>query len=272
MTNFLFWNVARNNLAVEIANAARENDVDVLILAENQIGDVPLLDRLNDSVGNRPYISPFNPSNKLSFYTRYNLHSLTPVFDEGGIAVRSLRLPIGPEILLVALHLPSKLHRSQAEQTIYSTRVSDAIVNAEIEAKHQNSIVIGDLNMNPFEDGVVAAHGIHAVADRAIALEMSRVVDGDVRSYFYNPMWGRLGDETSGPPGTYFRRGGEINLFWHTFDQVLLRPSMIKYYSSNSLRVVTSIAGQSLLTSGRINANISDHLPVFLNLELERGT
>jgi hypothetical protein len=97
------------------------------------------------------------------------------------------------------------------------------------------------------------------------------MVDGEDRKFFYNPMWGRYGDETHGPPGTYYRRGGQISPFWHIFDQVLLRPSLLQYYSSNAVEIVGEIGGRSLLRDGRINQSISDHLPIFLRLEVEHG-
>ncbi len=272
MANFLFWNVGGNELLDEIAALCLENDVDVLILAEYPVNPVSaaLLHKLN--VGPRVYTCPLDPSLKITFVSRYPLGSLTPIYDEGGISIRKVTPPLGLDVLLVALHMPSKLYMSREEQTINSVRLAEAITAAETKVGHSNSILIGDLNMDPYEDGVVAADGLHAVMDKSIALELSRFVGGKARSFFYNPMWSRIGDETLyGPPGTYFRRGGQISPFWHTFDQVLLRPSLLEYYSPSALRVITKIGQRDLLSAGRIDASISDHLPILLGLEVERS-
>ena len=154
---------------------------------------------------------------------------------------------------------------------MHAVRVADAIRDAEDRVGHENSLIMGDLNMDPYEDGVTAADCLHGVMDKNIALQFARTVDGKSRTFFYNPMWDRLGDETNGPPGTYFRRGGQISAFWHTFDQVLLRPSLLAYYSPSALRVITNIGSRDLLQGGRIDRALSDHLPVLLSLNLERG-
>jgi hypothetical protein len=270
MTNFLFWNVGQKSIADEIALACHENDVDVLILAECPLPPVLLLLKLNVGAS-QVYIAPFNASPRLAFFIRYPNSSFRPLLDEGGVAIRQIQPPVGVEVLLVALHLPSKLHRSATEQTLFAVRVADFIRDAEARAGHSNSLVIGDLNMDPYEDGMTAAVGFHGVMDKSIALQLARTVDGEKRNFFYNPMWNRLGDETSGPPGTYYRRGGQISHFWHTFDQVLLRPSLLAYYSSSALRVLTRIGNRDLLASNHIDASVSDHLPVFLGLALEKG-
>lgn len=92
--------------------------------------------------------------------------------------------------------------------------------------------------MNPFEAGIVGAGGFHAVMDRAIALKRSRVFQKKERNFFYNPMWGCFGDATPGPPGTYYYRGGMVSYFWNIFDQILIRPDLLEYYSDNQITVL----------------------------------
>ena len=70
----------------------------------------------------------------------------------------------------------------------------EMIKRAEEKAGHRHTIVIGDLNMSPFEPGMVAANGFHAVSDKNIAAKGSRVVQGTEFDFFYNPMWSCLGD------------------------------------------------------------------------------
>lgn len=82
--------------------------------------------------------------------------------------------------------------------------------------------------------------------DRSIAMEGARTVNGQRRKFFYNPMWSHYGDEPSGPPRTYFYRGSRpITHFWHMFDQVLLRLSLLEYYAPDALQIVTMIGGRS---------------------------
>jgi hypothetical protein len=84
-------------------------------------------------------------------------------------------------------------------------------------------------------------------------------------------MWSRLGDESEGPTGTYYRAAAHIaDYYWHTFDQVLLRPDLLPFYKKNNLKILTTINGTELLRSRGLDRSISDHLPVLLTLETER--
>ena len=75
-------------------------------------------------------------------------------------------------------------------------------------------MLVGDLNMNPFEDGLVKTTGLHSVMSKSKAKEFSRVVQGRTYPFFYNPMWNLLGDETQGPPGTYYYSSSEHKAFF----------------------------------------------------------
>jgi hypothetical protein len=271
MTNFLFWNTKRSDLSALVVTACREHEIDVLILAECGFATVSLVEALNERNDGGTYLAPFDLPTRLKFISRYPPGSVSMVHDDGGIAARRLRPPKGVELLVVGAHLPSKLWRTRHEQAHYARDVVQKIRDLEVKMGHTNTVVIGDLNMDPFEEGMLAADGFHAVMDQSIAMKISRTVDGKERDFFYNPMWGRFGDETHGPCGTFYRRGGSISSFWHMFDQVLLRPSLLQYYSPSALRILDEIGGRCLLKDGRIDTSISDHLPIFLHLDVERG-
>jgi endonuclease/exonuclease/phosphatase family metal-dependent hydrolase len=75
---------------------------------------------------------------------------------------------------LRATFLASKLFRGPADQYHAARSLREKIVEAEDSAGHQNSLLIGDFNMNPFEEGMNAADGLHGVMDKQIAERMSR--------------------------------------------------------------------------------------------------
>ena len=82
-------------------------------------------------------------------------------------------------------------------------------------------------------------------------------------------MWSRLGDESEGQIGThYYTKSGMIEYFWHTLDQVLLRPSLLPFYNQNNLKVIDEINGQSLIERGKISNQFSDHLPLLIKLAI----
>lgn len=148
------------------------------------------------------------------------------------------------------------------------------IREAEKSEGHNRTLLIGDFNMDPFDKGMFHANGLHAVMDKSIALTKKRVFKREDFFFFYNPMWSRIGDESHGPPGTYFlNRSGRIqNRFWSMFDQVLIRPELLPYYESKNLHVIESINNRSILRNGKPDTTISDHLPLIITMTTENGT
>jgi hypothetical protein len=265
--NLLFWNINKKPLANEIKSLCDCYNVDILILAENEMQDRDILPILNQN-SNRIFIAPFNPSTKISFYTR--IHDFELICDsEYWGSIRKIIHPSGIEILLVAVHIKSKLRSNEEEQAALSTRINKEINKYEQQQGHTRTIVIGDFNMNPFETGMVSADGFHGVMDKQTALKNSRIIQGQKRKYFYNPMWSRLGDESEGQTGThYYNSSGMIEYFWHTLDQVLLRPSLLPFYHQNNLKVIDEINGQSLIKRGKVLKYFSDHLPIMVKLTI----
>jgi len=272
MANFLFWNLNKKPLKEEIIQLCHYHEVDILILAESDLPESDLLDELNRDLTSE-FNLPFNLSPKLSFFIRFPLDCFEPVLDEGGIAIRMLSPPIGLDILIIAVHLPSKLHYKEVDQVFECTRLIKTIEEAEHKVGHRRTVVVGDFNMNPFEVGFISSDGLHAVMDKRIAKKISRKVQGEKRNFFYNPMWGRLGDTSFGPPGTFFYNdSSHVCYFWNTFDQVILRPQILPYFKESSLEILSSVAGRSLLKeTGTPDRSVgSDHLPILFKIEIER--
>lgn len=267
--NILFWNLNKKSLIDELRSISQE--CDVVVLAESPLSDASVLKVLNVN-RERKFQLPLNLSTRLKIYVRLNRKAVLSLTDSGGVAIRLITPPLGLDFILVAVHLPSKLHYSPADHSLLSVRLSNAIYEAESRVGHERTIVIGDFNMNPFEDGLVSADGLHAVMDRSTAMREKRIVQGEERKFFYNPMWSRFGDLTKGPPGTYhYSNSGQVCFFWNTFDQVLLRPSLLKYFREEDLKVITNFNGTNLLSVvGKPDKiKYSDHLPIVINLKTE---
>jgi hypothetical protein len=164
------------------------------------------------------------------------------------------------------VHIPSKLYRTGEEQTIISGRIVKKITEYEQSQGHTRTLVIGDFNMNPFETGLVSPDGFHGVMDKQIAMREKKIVQGEEKQFFYNPMWSRLGDGSVGCAGTYYYDKNMINFFWNTFDQVLIRPSLLPCFHHNDLHVIDKVNEISLLKSGKISKQFSDHLPIMIKL------
>ena len=244
----------------------------VMVLAECRIPIADLLVALNKEgiytyqlLRNRIELQP----SKLVLVSRLPRVATRSLAGIPEVAVYRVRPLEGEELLLVAVHLPSKLHLSDMAQALLTTRLPSLIAAAERSAKHQRTVVIGDLNMDPFEPGVTSSETLHAVMDRRVALREARQVQGQRRSLFYNPMWSRLGDGTPGPPGTYYRAAsGPLSNYWYTLDQVLIRPGLLANFKDENLVVLTQAGPIDLLSETGIpnTAIASDHLPLLFKI------
>jgi hypothetical protein len=266
-----FWNVAHKVALETIAAFAHEADADILILADNDISNHGLVLALNAGV-NRFYFPDPLQSGRLTIFARFLQNPSDLIRDDDYVAIRHYRIPPGESFLVVAAHLPSKRNRSADDQVQLATRIGRLIREAEEKVSHRRTVLIGDLNMNPFEAGVVGSEGLHAIMDRNIASRDTRRVLGEDRLFFYNPMWSFFGDHGAGSHGTYFYDSGkEVNYYWHIFDQVLIRPSLLKYIDKDSVRIMTEVAGINLLTENRRpdRRTHSDHLPLVCRLNLK---
>jgi len=197
--------------------------------------------------------------------------TLRPVLETNRSTIRELSLPGLTTILLAVTHFQSKRNWSDDSQAIEMTLFSSEILQAEKDAQHSRTVLVGDLNMNPFDVGLVSAAALNAVMTREIALRGSRIVAGRSYPYFYNPMWGHFGDADENPPGTYYYDGSEHKtVFWNIFDQVLLRPELVDVFQNESLKILSTDGTNSFLSNrGHPDRTVaSDHLPIIFKLNL----
>ena len=275
MTVLMFWNVGRRDNAHAIGELCREYDVDIVLLAEAETPSARLTSEINEAIGLGRTVRelPRPVKSRIRALTRYDSGFVTPRFDDGRVKMLELRQPIGLPLLIVAVHLPSKLWTNDDDQRYRVRQLRSDIAAQEAQIGHKNTVIIGDLNANPFEDALTAADGLHAVMDKQVALRPPRTVQGRDWDYFYNPMWSRLGDESVGPPGTCWRAGSSlVNHFWNTFDQVLLRPGLLPCYDPARLVIPDQVGGRPILRPSEGSPALSDHLPVVIDLAIEKET
>ena len=262
--NFLFWNCGRSRLGRTISKLAHQHEIDVIVLAEVTDTPAQLLAELNK---NSSFLFDFSQGQckKICMFTRFPGEWATPVHEASRYTIRRLCLPAKEEVLLVAAHLPSPLHLSESSRNASCADLAYDIRRVERQEQHTRTILVGDLNVNPFDAGAVNASGLHGVISRHIAAAGSRTVDGQDYPFFYNPMWSLYGDQTAGPPATYhYRAPGHNALFWHMYDQVMIRRDLIDGFNPNSLRIIDTDGFTSFLSKVGVpdKDKFSDHLPI----------
>jgi hypothetical protein len=270
MLTFLFWNLNRKSLDTSIASIALKHEIDVFMFTELTTDPAKLLACLNEKNTEYFYV-PKLGCEKIELFTRFPAKYINPVFETDRLTIRRLALPGLMEILVAIIHFPSKMFWTDSSQAAECTLLSNRIQNQEETVGHARTIVVGDFNMNPFEDGMVNAIGLNSVMCQDIARRERRTVQGVTYPFFYNPMWNFFGDALSRPFGTYYYERSEHKAyFWNIFDQVLVRPALLDRFHLQSLTILNHDGINSLVAEQGIPdcKKSSDHLPISFQLSL----
>ncbi len=295
MLTFLFWNMGGRTEEVDLPRRARGREgrlasilskltdrhaVDLLILAECPLPAADVLKAINAGPG-EPFRDP-DPNSlcpRIAIFPRFSGRFMKLRDESEKYTCREVRLSGRPTFNLLAVHFGSKLFRDDESQAQAMPGFS-GIIRA-LEKQHDRTLVVGDLNMNPFETGMVSAEGLNAVMSREVAGAGHRQIDSVDHPFFYNPMWSHFGDSTHDlfppgsdqhePPGTcYYSSSRSKWFFWNMFDQVLVRPSLLPYFQPTRLRILVTDGTTPLITDrGRPDRSaVSDHLPLLFQLEI----
>ena len=259
------WNTRGKPVSHLLAAMARERDLNVLVLLENRNSDQALLAALNSGADGLWYLT-WGACPRITILTRFSDEFVKPRIESETHSLRTVKLPGLPEIVIAVAHLRSRAWQAERSQSFGAVELVDAIVELEEQVGHRRTLLVGDFNMDPFDDGMVGARALHAMMTRKTAAKGSRVVENRPYPMFYNPMWSLLGDTSPGPPGTYrYWRSEYVCQEWHAFDQVLVRPDLIDAFPTARLQILDRIGETALLTAAGVPSP-SDHLPLTFHL------
>ncbi|ADQ15727.1 endonuclease/exonuclease/phosphatase family protein [Halanaerobium hydrogeniformans] len=264
--NYLFWNTNRNKINNYLKSLIIELNCDIVVLAEYKDDINTLLTKLtNENFG--LYHVPKIGCQRIDILTKYTPGLIEHFAETSYYTIKKIPHDKLGFHNIGAVHFPSKLHMTKLDYLIEMINFKKDLEKAENNLSNNNTIVVGDFNMNPFEEPLIAATGMHSLSSKRIAKTYERTVKGRKHSMFYNPMWNFFGDSDN-LPGTYFYNNSkEINYFWNIFDQVIIRPNLIENFDEENIMIVNKIGNINLLgLSNRPDQNISDHLPLFFSI------
>ncbi len=268
--NILFWNLAQNaGLARSVALLAKTSSTDIIFLAECKINEVELVQELSKVTG-RVFLRATPFASSIQAFHSLGRDRVRPIETSKRVNAIELTDYGGSSFLLMGAHLPSKLHSDDYDGFQKGSLFKREIENIEDRVDCRNTIVIGDLNMNPYERGVVSIEGLNSLMDQKVVSRPIRRVEGRPSRLFYNPMWSLLGDRSSGPSGSYYRSSGNNSTCWQMLDQVLVRPEVLEKVSLEKVEILDRIGTTSLLSINLIpdKRRYSDHLPLIVNFTL----
>lgn len=262
--NCLFWNTGRKKINNFIVEIVKEYDIDLLCLAEYKDNPKELLNNVSVR-GKELYSIPTIGCKRIDLFSVYTPGKFQHLTETNYYTFK--RVP-HPELGLLTfgfVHFPSKMHMQEVDFEEEARLFRLDIETVEEEVRSDDTILIGDFNMNPFEKGMMAATFLHAYPTTFEAKKGIRIIKQRKYKTFYNPMWNYWGDKT-GPAGTYYYNGSKHQqLYWNMFDQVIFRPSLISKISSENIHIITHINGKDIVNKNGI-PSVSDHLPLFFRI------
>lgn len=264
----LFWNTNGQDRRELLAEAVCSLGVDVIAVAEPGC-ESSLLAAEISSRNSAPFEVVESVTERLQVIAGPKARGLRERYAEPGgkLVIHSLGHGAS-EVLFAFAHLVSPVRWDSRDQAAQTQVLADDIRRFEENVGHRRTVLMGDLNLDPFDNAVVQAAGLHATMTKSSALRETRTVQSRPYPYFYNPMWGFFGDRTPGPPGTcsFPQNGHPLSYEWSIFDQVLIRPDMLEKFID--VEILANIGPNSLCNGdGKPNSEVgSDHFPLILKL------
>lgn len=267
---YLFWNTHNNYATLDILVRIILNyGCDFISLAEFEFEINELLEKLNKLSPIRYYdMSLEGASIKDRIKTISVFNPLEIVFNKsyGQYKISVLKLESDLQ-LIISVHLPSKLYDSDGCKGKSLQLKTDV---EEIESKYNtnNTIIMGDFNMNPFEEGMVSSIYLHALSSKSAVAKGKRTISGKESKMFFNPMWSFMGEYSKSIGSYYYSASHYKCYFWNTFDQILIRPEIVDRLNENSIEIIKSVDEIDLCqVDGKPDSRqYSDHLPLYFEI------
>lgn len=256
--NLLFWNLYNKSNEKLIADLIKENQIDIAVFAEyGNTNFQVLLDFIGDDFKQNQGIYG-SERVALLHRTGYKVNIRRP---QDRYLLYSVETD-ERQYLLAGIHLPSRLHSKTEDRLEVIYDLVRDVAEQERLLQHSNTIIIGDFNASPFDKELILKTGFNAVLFKDIIIRNENIrYRNKMYKRFYNPML-QVFSEDSKDYGSYYR-GTEIDsLYWYSFDQVIVRKSLMNHVKK--VQYCKRVRHKSLMNSVAPKENISDHLPLIV--------
>ncbi|MTI89034.1 MAG: hypothetical protein FH748_13840 [Balneolaceae bacterium] len=257
--NIYFWNINNSiqsfNLAKDIVSQENES---IFIVSEfwdiyDQINLPDSFGFVNDDIHKRVGIIT-NNNFRVNFEESKKYYLIT------SLVFNSIK------IIICSVHFLAKNKDPDVQKRIVEKTINE--INESLNSYDSNNkIIIGDFNIEPFDDSMLNIYNFNSVSSiehRSKLYKTYQDVDYDI---YYNPFFSYHGDLSAGPPGTYFYEKETQTQPWYIFDQALINSKFLNNIDTKECNVLEKLNGIGLTKkSGRPKTDYSDHLPIKIKI------
>ncbi len=265
---YLFWNTNKKNVDEIICNMIEKYKPTILALAEYE-NDIDDLVKKIKTRTDKNYIvlQKFACRVHILVYEQFG-DCIEHCVDHTNYTIKIIPYNSYNDFHIVAfVHLPSKMYGNKEKNRHLLEQITGKVDELDNNRKRK-VIILGDFNLNPYEDAMTYLTGCNAVSSKNIAMKMWRKDrnENDKRYfYYYNPMWNFLGDKDDINGTFYYDKTSDHSRYWNTFDQFVVSPVLIK--DINEIEIVKHVGEIHLANKRGIpDSNFSDHYPLYFKL------
>jgi hypothetical protein len=264
---FLFWNIQKNSLINEIVELIKESNCSVYAFAESTDQIIEeVIKTLVSEFNIECHLFPNPGCDKIKIVVVGQIENISLLNQSKHYSLIKISKK-NDELIIGFVHFPSKLHHTLEQLRRISEKFRTQILAEEQSHATNNSMVMGDFNVDPFEMPMVAFHGMAATNGIACSQRELVTCDGEENRLFYNPMWTLYSSYRDRPGSHRYIRTGEDVVSWHFLDQVLIRSTLINRFKFESLSLIKNTTNFNYLNSNH-TPNLSDHLPLMCEIDI----
>ena len=255
-----FWNTNNNKIIDEyIVDLVNEYKIDIICLAEYSGKAEKVYSKIN--IGKNYSLIDAPGCERVTIIS--NISEFEPAYQSKYCTIQIIE----NKMIFCVAHLPSRIHSDIEKRRLVVFDIVRQINELEIKINISKTIIVGDLNDNPYEYTCLGADTFHGIPIENDARRIKRTIYGSEYKMFYNPMWNLLGEKNY-PPGTYYYVSNDAMCsYWNMYDQVMIRPALIDSFDKSKLKILYEIKNRSLIDSaGHPDVQISDHLPIIFEI------
>lgn len=256
-----FWNLNKKDNADLALTYMREEEVGIAAFAE--FSGTEFSDELIKSSGYRPI--GYGGCDKVKVFAREPIEILE-CFEQSRFTV--LPMKMGDIYFVVAAaHLVDRMSSADSEPRLVDIRkMMDVVHGYENKTSINKTIVMGDLNANPYDKEMLLPNAFNAMLFKGILRnKTARTWCGDEYPFLYNPTIHWLSEESENY-GSFYYSGDCTSPIWNCYDQALVSPELMDRIKSYGY--LKKIGDRDLIAKVRPDCKISDHLPLLVDIDL----